>query len=343
MNSNKDFYILIEHGDLEEFHLALVSEARKLADELGEEVCCVAMGGIDNGTAGELAHYGADRIYPLDGLLPSKYCAETAEIYIDVLSSLLKLEMPRKLLCADNWTGTDVACRLGARMKVGLITGCVDLSFGRERLAIHGKPIFEGRLIGNFTFPHPSFEIVTIKPGALEKKSIEVSKKPEIVTIRQESGHGDARVKTIGMEKADPDSIGLDEAEVIISGGRGMGSIDNFRLLEGLAKLLGGVVAGSLGAVDEGWVPRKKLVGQTGTTVEPKIYIACGVSGSIYHLLGMRDSKAIVAINKDCYAPIFKCADFGIVGDVMEVIPSMLDRLKGLEQASASKNGVSDA
>lgn len=332
MLSQKDIFILIEQDDLDEVHFELISEGKKLADALGEKACCMAMRGVDDNKAAELACYGVDKIYVLDDAHPLKYCAESAEIYVDRLSAFFNKKMPRKLLCSDSRIATDLASRLAARMKTGLVTGCVGLSLPWEnKSAIFSKPVYAGNVIGNFLFPNPSFEIVTVKNGALEKKRLEAPKPPEIITIKNEPGHEDAKVKTLGIEKADPDQIGLDEADIIITGGRGMGSSDNFNLLNELANRLGAVVAGSLGAVDEGWIPRKKLIGQTGTTVAPKIYIACGVSGSIYHLMGMRESKAIIAINKDRYAPIFKCADFGIVGDAMEVIPLMLNHLQGSE------------
>ena len=135
------------------------------------------------------------------------------------------------------------------------------------------------------------------------------------------------------MVKASPDKISLDEAEVIVAAGKGVGSPENIQLLEGFAGRLGGVVAGSLGAVDEGWLPRKKLVGQTGTTVAPRLYVACGISGSIYHVLGMKDSGFIIAINKDRNAPIFKVADMSIIGDATEIISAIVENLTGKAEA----------
>ncbi len=345
ISSAKDIWILAEQsgGELEDITLELVSGARQLADEFKEEVHALVTGGSDEELAGTLAGYGADRVYFLNSPLLSGYSAETAEFYVESLSELSEEQKPRKILCADNLSSMDLACRLAARLKTGVVTGCVGLSISEEGLILQSKLTHGGKISSTLICPDATPEIATVKPGIMEKKMLGEGRRAEIVLIKPELEHAQFGVKTLGFVKADPDSIGLDEVDVIVAGGRGMDSIQNFVLLENLAKHLGGVVAGSLGAVDNGWLPRKKLVGQTGVSVAPKLYIACGISGSIYHVLGMKDSKVIVAINKDRHAPIFKNADFGIVGDVMEVIPSMIGQLQELAQSLVSDNEVSNA
>jgi electron transfer flavoprotein alpha subunit len=344
MPSARDIWILAEQsgGELEDITLELVSGARQLADEFEEEVHALVIGGSDEGLAETLAGYGTDKVYFLDSPLLSGYSAETAAFYIDTLSKLSEAQKPRKILCADNTSSMDLACRLAARLKTGVVTGCVGLSLGEEGQILQSKLTHGGKISSTLFCPDVTPEVATIKPGIVEKKMLSGGRKAEIVLVKPELEHAESGVKTLGFVKADPDSIGLDEVDIIVAGGRGMDNVQNFVLLENLAKHLGGVVAGSLGAVDNGWLPRQKLVGQTGMSVAPKLYIACGISGSIYHVLGMKDSKVIVAINKDRHAPIFKHADFGIVGDVMEVIPSMIGQLQELAQSLVSDNGVSD-
>lgn len=339
----RDLWVLIEKENLEEYHLELLSGARQIADALGENVCCMVLGPSTKGAADALESYGADRIYTFD--LPSslQYCSESAEFYVQTVQRLLMNLKPRKIFCADNSSGRDLACRLAARMKVGIITGCVHLSLGENDFIVLGKSTHEGKTHSTFFRPVVSLEVATVKTGILEKKRSAISGKPERISITPDFSYSEKCIKTLGFEKADPDQISLEEAEVVIAGGRGMGSSEDFSLLERLGKSMGGVVAGSLAAVDEGWISRKKLVGQTGTSVEPKLYIACGISGSIYHLLGMKASRFILAVNKDRYAPIFKYADFGIIGDVAEIIPVMLDRLKGLAQVSCEGDGLRNA
>jgi electron transfer flavoprotein alpha subunit len=178
--------------------------------------------------------------------------------------------------------------------------------------------------------------MATVSPGVFEKKRPNFSRKGKVITVTPQLGQIETRLKIKGIVKADPEKIGLDEAEIIISGGRGMGTADNFKLIKDLAMSLGGVMGASLGAVDDELAPRKNLIGQTGTTVSPKLYVACGISGSIYHVLGMKDSDAIIAINKDRSASIFKYSDMGIVGDVLEILPAIIDELAKL---SVTANG----
>ena len=324
----KDLYVLINQQDIEDAHLELVTRARMLADELGENVCCIGIGQAKEETVKQLADYGADSICFLDSPRLSKYSADSSGFYVEALAKLIASEQPRKIFCSDGLADSDLACRLAARLKTSLITDCVDLSLGSDGLIAYDKPVYLGRIISTLVSHHRLPDIITIKSGVFEKTPCEVKNLPEIRFIKPEFDSIEFPLKTLDTVMAAPGQIGLDEAGIVVTGGRGMGSAENFKLLDTLAGLIGATVAGSLGAVDEAWLPRRKLVGQTGTTVKPKLYIACGVSGSIYHVMGMRDSKAIVAINKDRYAPIFKYADFGMVGDAMEILPLIIDCLK---------------
>jgi electron transfer flavoprotein alpha subunit len=236
-----------------------------------------------------------------------------------------------------------LAPRLAARLKTGLVSECISLAMNQEGLLLGTKLTHGGRVSSTIVCPTSKPQMATVKPGVMTVARPDTARKPEVTVITPELSQSECRTRVSEVVKADPEKISLDEADIIVAGGKGVASRENFQLLEEIAKHLGGVVAGSLGAVDEGWLPRRKLVGQTGTTVAPKLYIACGISGSVCHVLGMRDSEFVIAINKDPNAPIFKVADMGIIGDVVEVTSAIIDRLRELARNNVGHNSeVSD-
>lgn len=316
-----------EAGELEDVVLEMVSEGRRLADEMEAEVGMVVLGSRDDGLSRTLASYGADRVYFLESPLLGEY---SAQLYVVALAGLLDEKRPDVFLCGATLQGQELAPRLAVRLKTGLVTDCISLSLSEEGLLLLTKLTHGGKLATTFVFPDARPQMATVTPGALKMGKPDKARRPEVIVKTPRLSPGDPRCQVIGFMKADPNKLGLDEAEVIVSGGRGMGSSENFQLVHRLAQRLGGVVAASLGAIDEGWVPRKILVGQTGMTVSPRLYVACGISGSNYHVLGMRESKVIVAINRDRNAPIFKSADMGIVGDVAEVLTAINSQLEAL-------------
>jgi len=336
-SQDKGVWVVAEHkhGQLEDISLELVSGARQLADELGEEVSAVIAGSADETLAGTLTGYGADRVYLVDSPSLSEYSAER---YVAVLTRLFEEEKPGIVLCGATFMGRDIAPRLAARLKTGLVSECTGLAINEERLLRQTKLIHGGKVSATFLCPASRPQMATVKPGVMAISKPTATKKPEVRIITPELDKRGPRCKALGVRKADPDSIGLDEAEVIVAGGRGLGSAANFQLLTRLARSLGGVVAASLGAIDEGWAPRKSLIGQTGMSATPRLYVACGISGSIYHVMGMKDSRFIVAINKDRNAPIFNYADMGIVGDAADIIPAITSRLEALSKSIAQQS-----
>lgn len=330
-------WVIAEHKQeqLEDISFELVSGARQFADELGEEVDVVIVGSADGELAGTLASYGADRVYLVENPLLSEY---SAEHYIEVLTQLFKEEKPEIVLCGATLMGRDIAPRIAARLKTGLVSECTGLAINEERLLRPTKLIHGGKVSGTFLCSASKPQMATVKPGVMAIRKLTTTKKPEIRLITPELGKREPRCRVLGVMKADPEKIGLDEAEVIVAGGRGLGNATNFQLLTKLARSLGGVVAASLGAIDEGWAPRKSLIGQTGMSVKPRLYVSCGISGSIYHIMGMKDSKFIVAINKDRNAPIFNYADVGVVGDVADVISAITSRLETLPKSTAQQS-----
>ena len=334
----KNIWVIVEQseGQVEETGFEVLGWGRKLADDLGGQVIALVAGSNSQELAGTLGSCGADKVFLLDSPLLLEY---RAELYVEALSRLLTNEKPEIVLCGATLVGRDLAPRLAARLKTGLISDCINLALNQEGLLLGSKLTYGGRISSTIVCPASRPQMATIKPGITTAARPDNVRKPEVTVVTPELSQVELRTSVKRVVRADPEKIGLDEADIIVAGGRGMSGQENFQLLEEIARYLGGVVAGSLGAIDEGWLPRRKLVGQTGTTVAPKLYIACGISGSVYHVLGMKDSEFVIAINKDPEAPIFKVADMSIVGDVGEVTSAIIERLQGLAGNTAGRNG----
>ena len=329
MASRQGIWIFIERTetDIEDISLEILGKGAEIAAQLGEKTHAVVIGSQDSETTKTLAGHGADRIYAVD---LTEFQDPGAEHCEQALCQLVEKHNPRLILVGATLSGNDLAGRIASRMDASLVSNCTAIAINPDKEALYTKLTHGGRVASAFICPPSGLLMATMLPGAAEKKRPNFSRTAETVVFPPQFHNGAPRSKRLGLIKADPDKIGLDEAEVIVSGGRGMGGKENFELLKALSKILGGAVGASLGAVDEGFAPRRCLVGQTGMTVTPKLYLACGISGSIYHVLGMKDAKAIVAINKDRNADIFKYADMGIVGDAAEIIAAITERLKGL-------------
>jgi electron transfer flavoprotein alpha subunit len=327
MSNTKDVWILVEQneGQLEDISLGLVSEGRRIADELKEEVCAVAVRTSEEELAETLASYGADKVYFLDSPLLSKY---SPELYVEALSNLFREENPEILLCGTTLIGRDLATRLAARLKTNLVQECIGLAVNEKGLLLQTKLTHEGKVSNTILCPTSKPQMATVICDAMSIRKPDPTRKPKVIIFRPKIDQKEPCKSIIkSFIRADLEKTSLEEADIIVAGGRGMGNAENLRLLAELAKSLGGVVAGSQPVIEAGWLPRNRQVGQTGMIVTPKLYIACGISGSIYHVQGMKDSKIIIAINKDYNAPIFKLADIGIVGDVVELISAIIDQL----------------
>ncbi len=339
----KGVWVLAEHkqGQLADISLQMVSGGRQLADMLNEDVCAIVAGNENRELADTLASYGTDKVYFLDSPQLLSY---SAELYVDVLSRLIEDQCAGVFLCGATLAGRDLAPRLAARLKTGLVTDCVALTVEAGGSLVPTKATCGGKVYTRVSYLTSRPHLVTVRPDVFEIKKSSNVKKPGIISITPRLNGKEPRVKTAGFIKGDPKTIGIEEAEMIVAGGRGMGSADNFPVLEELAEVLGASVAASLQAVDAGWVSSARQVGQTGKIVAPRLYIACGISGASYHTLGMKDSETVVAINTDRHAPIFKMADVGIVGDVLEVVPAITNKLKAIagEGSRVSQDKVAD-
>jgi len=330
-SSTERIWIFVEqnNGETEDVSLEALSKGRDLADGLGEQANVALFGNENVETARMLFGYGADNVYFIHSPLLAEY---RVELYEEALFQLFQDEKPKIVLFGASIRGNDLACRLAAHLNTGLVSDCIDLSLNEEGLLLHTKLTYGGKVASTMICPFSKPQMTTVSPGVFEKKKPNFNRKGTLTTVNPQLRHVEPRLKPKGIVKADPEKIGLDEAEIIVSGGRGLGTEENYELIKDLARGLGGVAGASLGAVDEGLAPRKNLVGQTGMTVNPKLYVACGISGSIYHVLGMKDSDAIIAINKDRSALIFKYADMGIVGDVLEILPAIIERVGKLSE-----------
>ncbi len=326
MNSNKSVMVFVEwrNGEAAEVSREVLNKGRDLASKLNSELQALIIGETNREALKGMADYGVDRIFFLEHPL---LVNEDPELYARSLSGICAEKRPGFILFGATFFGNDLAGRLAARLKTGLIMDCLDLSLNDEGLLLQTRLIFGGRIAGTFICRHGTPQMATIIPGAFNKKRTRPKKEIIAEVFNPGLNEEERHFRITDKIKADPETITLDEAEIIISGGRGLGSRENFELVRELARKLGGVAGASLGAVDAELAERKCLVGQTGTTVTPDLYVACGISGSIYHVLGMKDSKAIVAINKDRSADIFKYSDMGLVGDAVELIRVINDRL----------------
>jgi electron transfer flavoprotein alpha subunit len=294
----------------------IASAARKLADELGDEVCAVLCGSGIEGKAAELGKYGVDKVYVADNPALEPY---TTDAHAAAVAKIVKEKDPAILLMAASVQGKDLSARLVGKLATGLATDCTGLKIeGGKLIAV--RPMYAGKCFGEVAF-EATPAMATLRPNVFP--IVENAKAGAVEKFDPALDAGQLKTKVAEIAKDASGKIELTEANIIVSGGRGMKGPENFPMIEELAKVLGAAVGASRAAVDAGWRPVSDQVGQTGKTVSPNLYIACGISGAIQHLAGMSSSKFIVAINKDPEAPIFQRADYGIVDDLFKVVPEV--------------------
>ncbi len=294
----------------------IASAARKLADQLGDEVCAVLCGSGIEGKAAELGKYGVDKVYVADNPALEPY---TTDAHAAAVAKIVKEKDPAILLFGASVQGKDLSARLVGKLATGLATDCTDLKIeGGKLIAV--RPMYAGKCFGEVAF-EATPAMASLRPNVFA--IVENAKAGAVEKFDPALDAGQLKTKVAEVAKDTSGKIELTEANIIVSGGRGMKGPENFPMLEDLAKVLGAAVGASRAAVDAGWRPVNDQVGQTGKTVSPNLYIACGISGAIQHLAGMSSSKFIVAINKDPEAPIFQRADYGIVDDLFKVVPEV--------------------
>ncbi|HLB25837.1 MAG TPA: electron transfer flavoprotein subunit alpha [Nitrospirota bacterium] len=303
----------------------LLGEARRLADALGTDLAAVLFGAGLDAEAKSLIEAGADKIYWYEDSLLNEFHEDA---YADALSALIEEHKPEIVLAGATSIGRAFVPIVATRVRTGLTADCTMLGVDLEkRMLLQTRPAFGGNIMATIVCPGYRPQMATVRPGVMKRSAPDASRQGEVIRIKPETPMS-SRTKLIETIEEAGHSINISEAEVIVAGGRGIGGFKGFEMLGELAGLLGGVVGATRAAVDSGWMPYPHQIGQTGRTVSPKIYIACGISGAIQHLAGMQSSDIIIAINKDADAPIFGVADYGIVGDVFEVVPAMISKLK---------------
>ena len=303
----------------------LLGEGKKLANEIGTELCAILCGSDIAGLADELIAYGADKVYVADAPELLNY---TTDGYSKVINDAIKEYKPEIVLYGATHIGRDLAPCLAVKANTGLTADCTVLEMDPEEKKIkQTRPAFGGNLMATIVCPNTRPQMSTVRPGVMQKAEYDATRKGEVVKLDVKFAEGDIRTKVIEIVKNAGETVSLTDAEVIVAGGMGLGNEEGFKLLQQLADKLGGVVAATRACVDAGWIDHSYQVGQTGTTVKPRIYFACGISGAIQHVAGMQDSDYIIAINKNESAPIFEVADYGIVGDLYKVIPAIIEEL----------------
>ena len=317
-------------GELQKVSLELLGEGRRQADKLGVKLTALLLGDNVAHLADELAKHGADEVLVAEDKNLAHY---TTDAYTKVICDLANERKPGILFVGATFIGRDLGPRVAARLNTGLTADCTSIDVEVENGDLLAtRPAFGGNLMATIACPDHRPQMATVRPGVLEKVNTNGAD-CKIEKVAVQLSDSDVRTKVLETVKTAKDIVDISEAKIIVAGGRGVGSKENFDLVKELAEALGGVVAGSRAAVEKGWVENAYQVGQTGKTVKPTIYVACGISGAIQHVAGMQDSEVIIAINKDETAPIMQVADYGIVGDLKKVIPELIAQVKAIKDA----------
>jgi electron transfer flavoprotein alpha subunit len=305
--------------------IELLGEGKRLANEIGTELCAIVCGEKLEAITEELFAYGADKVYVADDSELKSYRTDS---YTKVIFDAITKYKPEIVLLGATHIGRDLGPCLAVKANTGLTADCTsfDIDPGDKKL-LQTRSAFGGNLMATIICPDHRPQMSTVRSGVMDKAAYESGRKGEVITLDVVFKDDEIRTKILDVVKTVGERVSLTDAEIIVSGGLGLGSSEGFELLKRLADKLGGTVASSRAAVDAGWMDHAYQVGQTGTTVKPKIYFACGISGAIQHIAGMQSSDYIIAINKNESAPIFEVADFGIVGDVYQVIPAIIEAL----------------
>ena len=324
----------------------LVGKAKDLAADLNTTVTAVLLGSGITEKANELAEYGADRVIVVDDPALETYMTEP---YTHALSSVINEFKPEIMLVGATPIGRDLGPSVSARVATGLTADCTKLDIGdfplkpvpgkedeqKHNQLLMTRPAFGGNTIATIACPDFRPQMATVRPGVMQKLPKEAGRKCEVEEFNPGFTENNMYVQIMEVVKKVSEAVDIQDAKILVSGGRGMGTPENFKILDELAEVLGGTVSCSRAVVDAGWKPKDLQVGQTGKTVRPQVYFAIGISGAIQHLAGMEESDLIIAINKDDTAPIFDVADVGIVGDLNKVVPMLTQKLK---EAMAANN-----
>ena len=333
----KGVYVFAQQVDGEVSGIAyeLLGKAKDLAKDLNAEVTAVLLGYGVKGLADSLAEYGADKVIVVDDKELEVYRTEP---YAHALASVINEYKPEIMLVGATAIGRDLGPRVSARVATGLTADCTVLEIGdftdnmtKETIPnqlLMTRPAFGGNTIATIACPYNRPQMATVRAGVMQKAEPKAGAKAEVIEYNPGFTPNDKYVEILDIVKSVTETVDIQAAKILVSGGRGVGSAENFALLDDLAEALGGTVSCSRAVVDNGWKPKDLQVGQTGKTVRPNVYFAIGISGAIQHVAGMEESDIIIAINKDPDAPIFDVADYGIVGDALKIVPKLTEAIK---------------
>jgi electron transfer flavoprotein alpha subunit len=335
----KGVYVFAQQVDNELSSIAfeLLGKAKELAAPLNTDVTAVLIGSGVSGLTDQLAEYGADKVIVVDDPELKEYRTEP---YAHALASVINEYKPEIVLVGATAIGRDLGPRVSARVATGLTADCTVLEIGdfplnpipgkeqKHNQLLMTRPAFGGNTIATIACPDHRPQMATVRPGVMQKIDPVAGAKAEVIAYNPGFTPNNKYVEIVDIVKEISDTVDIMDAKILVSGGRGVGSAENFKILEDLADAIGGTVSCSRAVVDNGWQPKELQVGQTGKTVRPNVYFAIGISGAIQHTAGMEESDIIVAINKDESAPIFDVADYGIVGDLNKIVPKLTEELK---------------
>ncbi len=326
-DSHRGLWVFAEQrdGKLKSVAYELLAKGRELADTLKTELGAICFGhGID---VNQLIAYGADKVYLVDS---PDLADNQDDLYARQLVTLIEQYKPEIVIAGATSLGRSFIPRVAAILRTGLTADCTGLDIdAEERLLRQTRPTFGGNIMATIICQTKRPQMSTVRPRVFKKNTPDESRKGEIIKVDFNRERITSRTKLLNFVADLTETVKIEEADIIVSGGRGLGKAENFQMLEELAAAMGAALGASRAAVDEGWIPYSHQVGQTGKTVCPKLYVACGISGAVQHLAGMQTSDIIVAINDDPNAPIFEVATYGIVGDLFQVVPMLIENLKG--------------
>ncbi len=328
LKMSKDVYVIAEQrdGKIQKVSVELVGEATKLAKDLGEKVVAVLLGSNVTDKAQELIQYGADKVVVVDDPMLEKYATEP---YAKAVTAVIKEFEPEIVLYGATSIGRDLAPRVSARVHTGLTADCTKLAINEETKLLHmTRPAFGGNIMATIVCKNHRPQMATVRPGVMSALAKDETRTGEVVNFKVDFVPADMNVEIIEEVKETRKTVDITDAKVLVSGGRGIGSPEFVPVLQEAADVLGGVVSGSRPVIEAGWLSKERQVGQTGKTVRPNLYLACGISGAIQHVAGMESSEVVISINKDDNAAIFSVSDLGVVGDVKVILPKLIEAIK---------------
>ena len=348
---SKGIFVVMEqrYGKVQNVGLELVGEATRLKEDLKDDVVAVLLGHDIKGEVDKIFHYGADKVVLVDDPMLKDYVTEP---YTKAVCEVIKAFDPEIMLFGASSIGRDVAPRVASRVKTGLVADTTGLRMAKtqeelykeaamgnttpERALLMTRPAFGGNIMATLMCPRTKPQMATVRPGVMKMIAKDETRKGELVEFKVDFTAADMNVEIVEAVKSEKKSVDLTEAKLIVSGGRGVGSAEGFDVIRDMADALGAEVGSSRACVDAGWIEKDRQVGQTGKTVRPDLYMACGISGAIQHVAGMENSELIIAINKNESAPIFEVADLGIVGDLKQILPKLADAVRKYKAAKAN-------